>query len=320
MVMKEIRIDVTSENQRFDKFLKKYFKEASMGFLYKMLRKKNITLNGKKASGNEILKNNDVISVFFSDETFQKMKGSSLKENSIFIPKDLKERFHLIYEDENILAVNKPKNMLSQKAVPKDISLNEYLLAYLFQKGEIDEESLRIYRPSVMNRLDRNTTGVVLCAKTLKGAQFLSEALKQKETPKIYHCFCKGVIDKEMLLKDYLLKDESKNTVSVVSHQVEGAKEIITGVKPLEVFKDYTYVEVELFTGRTHQIRAHLSSIGHPILGDAKYGDLKLNDVLQKKYHVKSQMLHAYSIHLDGIKEITALDPKEFQIFRKALD
>lgn len=320
LAMKEIKIDLSSENQRFDKFLKKYFKEASTGFLYKMLRKKNITLNGKKASGNEILKCDDVIRVFFSDETFQKMKGESIKENSILIPKDINEKFLVIYEDENILAVNKKKNMLSQKALPRDISLNEYLLAYLFEKGECDEEKLRIYRPSVMNRLDRNTTGVVLCAKTLKGAQFLSNSLKEKDTPKIYHCFCKGIIKDEMLLKDYLIKDDSKNKVSVVSDDATGGKEIITGVKPLKYINDFTFAEVQLYTGRTHQIRAHLASIGHPVLGDAKYGDLDLNDMIKKIYQIKSQMLHAYSIELSGMDRIVADDPKDFKRLLDSLE
>ncbi|MCR5546216.1 MAG: RluA family pseudouridine synthase [Lachnospiraceae bacterium] len=311
--MKEIRIDKTSENQRFDKFLKKYFKEASSGFLYKMLRKKNITLNGRKSEGKEILKDGDVIKVFFSDETFLKMKGE-LKDEALdgYLLKD-DQNLVILYEDEDIIAMNKPKNLLSQKSSPKDVSLNEWMLSYLVRKGDCTKESLHIFRPSVMNRLDRNTTGIVLGAKTLKGAHYLSDVIKDKESPKVYRAICKGKIEEEVLYKDYLVKDDKENKVMVSHDKIQNSKEIITGIRPLRSNGVVTLVEVKLYTGRTHQIRAHLSFYHHPVIGDIKYGDSTVNKDFKNRYNISSQMLHSYEVSLPGIGEIMADMPKEFE-------
>ncbi|MCR4674618.1 MAG: RluA family pseudouridine synthase [Lachnospiraceae bacterium] len=310
--MKEIIIDKSSENQRFDKFLKKYFKEATGGFLYKMLRKKNITLNGKKADGREILKTDDVIRVFFSDETFSKMKGDFGNKKAISLHVENMPPLDILFENEDFLAVNKQKNLLSQKAKKEDISLNEMLLSYLYDKKKIKEESLHIFRPSVMNRLDRNTTGIVLFAKTLKGAQFLSEVIKDKDHPKIYRVIVKGCLSEKMLLKDYLIKDESNNTVSVLKEKTANAKEIITGVKPLFTNGEITLAEVSLYTGRTHQIRAHLSFYGYPVIGDSKYGDKETNFHYKNKFKVTSQLLHAYGFYIPTVGNVTCNPPKIF--------
>lgn len=314
--MKKIIIDEKTQNQRFDKFLKKYFKNASSGFIYKMLRKKNITLNKAKASGNEILKSKDEVFVFFSDETFDKMRGTNeSKDLSNYILKD--DPLNIVYENDDFIAINKPKGILSQKADTSDVSLNEYVLSYLIKNKKLTAEDLSLYRPSCVNRLDRNTTGLIFAAKTYKGAKELSEIIRDKSHPKIYRCVCAGEIKEEQLLKHYLVKDEKSNQVFIYDNETKGAKEIITGIKPLKTNGKVSLLEVTLYTGRTHQIRAHLSYIKHPVIGDYKYGDASVNKEFKEIYGITSQMLHSYGFEVPGVGMICANMPVEFETIWK---
>ena len=179
---------------------------------------------------------------------------------------------------------------------------------YCIRQKEIDEKSLRLFRPSAMNRLDRNTSGLVLCAKTFAGAQFLSDALKAKETVKDYHCICLGEIRSPLMMEGYLKKDPAANTVVIKDTPFSDAKPIKTGITPISYTKDHSYLSVRLYTGRSHQIRAHLSHIGHPVLGDPKYGDAEKN----RAFHVKRQLLHAYQIKIKDFGTFMAEDPKDF--------
>lgn len=316
--MKQFTISPNESGQRFDKYLKKLLSNASGSFVYKMLRKKNITLNDHKADGTEKLNTGDLVKLFLSDETFDKF-SSNVQANSEYLKlKSIdSSRLQVVYEDTDVIIINKPSGMLSQKAVPEDISANEYILSYLIQKGTLSEEQLKTFKPSVCNRLDRNTSGLLIAGKTLKGLQTMSTALKTRTVQKYYRCIVKGELRERTHLKGYLSKDEQKNKVTVVSHirpeQKADYLPIETEYRPVAVANGFTELEVHLITGRSHQIRAHLSSIGHPIVGDGKYGDLKTNERFRKEVHVRSQLLHAYRIVFEDKREVTAPSGREFE-------
>ncbi len=317
--MRQLTVHKNDENQRLDKYLKKYLKEAPGSFIYKMLRKKNIVLNGKKADGTEKLTAGDEIKLFFAEETLQKFTGEALDAPAISFPQ---KELQILFEDEDVLIINKPAGELSQKAEAKDVSMNEYALGYLQKTGAITEDSLKVFKPSVCNRLDRNTSGILIVAKTYQAAREFGEALQKRTVRKFYRCIVKGEVKHAESIDGYLWKDEKTNKVQIFKEHRDGASEIHTAYAPVKCENGLTLLEVHLITGRTHQIRAHLSSIGHSILGDPKYGDKKLSD----RWKVKYQLLHACRLELDGFtgefakyngKVITANVPKTFERIMK---
>ena len=337
--MKQFIIQENEAGQRFDKYLKKLLKNAATGFLYKMLRKKNITLNEKKAEGSEILKKGDTVRLFLSDETFDKFSdtASSDDDYAIYTQNDLsKNNLDIQFEDDHILVFNKPAGMLSQKANSEDISVNEYLIGYLLSKEELTREMLRTFKPAAANRLDRNTSGLILCGKTLAGLQYLSKVIKNRTLEKYYRCIVEGSILERELLEGYLSKDSVKNQVAISTKADEHAAYVKTEIDPIGQcrYGDQTYTElsVHLITGKPHQIRAHLSSIGHPILGDKKYGgSIKLTQKRQEENKlptIKRQLLHAYRVvfpdtqgdfsYLSG-KTLTAELPHDYKSILKEL-
>ena len=386
--MQEIKIGPNQAGQRLDKFLHKYLPNAGSSFLYKMLRKKNITLNGKKAEGREILSVGDVVQSFFAEETFlkfsvraaqvvqsthakqathqkeDKKKGDTEKvaaerasieggatERPAIERADVsktdtyREAFQklkgisVLYEDAEKLLLNKPVGILTQKAKDTDLSLNEWLIGYLLQSGVIEQKELATFKPSVCNRLDRNTSGIVICSKTLAGSQRLSEMIRTREIRKFYRTICVGEVAQRVILEGYLHKDNIANKVTVTeaacmltgertgNHNAVMEREPVSAMKgihakapklspikticaPLCTNGEYTLLEVELITGKTHQIRAHLASIGHPLVGDHKYGSSETN---QRKRIMQYQLLHAYRVVFPDGLEVTAPYPEQFQ-------
>lgn len=295
--------------QRLDKYLHRILPNAASGFLYKMLRKKNITLNGKKADGSEKIAVGDRVSVYFSEDTLARFMGQAQmgraqslmqKESAYRAAFQSLSPIRVLYENDHILLADKPAGVLSQKSSENDLSLNEWLIGYLLESGFTVKEELALFKPSVCNRLDRNTSGIVLCAKSLKGAQMLGALLKERTLHKYYQLYVKGRMEEEKLIEGYLIKDERHNKVSVSLKPPDGkdsdSAKIKTKYRPLRTESDKTLLEVELITGKSHQIRAHLSGIGHPLLGDYKYGDRAWNETYRQKYGVKSQLLHAYKV------------------------
>lgn len=307
--MKLITVHKQEEGQRLVKLLGAYLKEAPNSFFYKMLRKKNITLNGKKADGTEKLKCGDEIRLFLSDETYEKFAGKVQPKEKFPMAK-----LNIVYEDSNVIFINKPAGMLSQKSVPSDVSLNEYLLGYLEKSGQWKQEESKAFRPSVCNRLDRNTSGMVICGKSMAGLQQMAALLKDRSLHKYYLCLVKGVMTESQHLEGYLLKDENSNQVKIFQKETEGAVHIITEYEPLYTDGEVTLLKVTLVTGKSHQIRAHLSSIGHPIIGDPKYGDRKVNAFFRETHGIKNQMLHAWKLTFPELAEpLDNLSEKSFE-------
>lgn len=337
--MKEIQVNGNEAGQRLDKFLGKYLNIAPKAFLYKMMRKKNIVLNGKKCDGSERLTEGDMVKLFLADETIEKF-------SRIKVQKVEKKRLDIVYEDDHILLINKPAGMLSQKAKDTDESLTEYVVDYLLDSGQLKKEELRSFRPSVCNRLDRNTSGLVAAGKSLAGLQILSSVFKDRSLHKYYLCTVAGKVEEKSRIQGILVKDERQNKVTVYplgqgetgrrqqDGKAKGDREglpgmgtekggavICTEYEPLAYKNGYTLLKVKLITGKTHQIRAHLASVGHPLVGDYKYGSSRVNERARECFGIRSQMLHSYQMvfpqmpnplsHLSG-RCFTACVPGEF--------
>lgn len=300
------RISPNEAGQRFDKYLKKLLRDAPDSFIYKMLRKKNIVLNGKKADGKEKLCPDDEVKLFLADETFEKFSGKTGRNITdttqyVHAHQELGD-IHILYEDDNILIVDKPSGILSQKSKPDEHSVNEWLTGYMLSRNELTADSLATFRPSVCNRLDRNTSGMVVCGKTLAGSQYLGQIIKDKSLEKYYYCLVSGKLVIKERVSGYLYKDTSQNRVTIYHREAdipdslkEDSVYIDTAFRSVRTINNMTLLEVQLFTGKTHQIRAQLSALGHPIIGDVKYGDDKINRMYARK-GVHCQLLHAYKL------------------------
>ena len=295
--MVEIIVGENESGQRLDRVLEKIFVNADTGFIFKMLRKKNITLDDKRADGKKRLKTGSSIKMWFSDESFEKLtKKTCLASSGKIKNKDNKVsdvfKSYIIYEDENTVIINKPAGLLSQKSQINDISVNDMLLEYL----KFDENALHTFKPSICNRLDRNTSGLLVCGKSLEGLRVNNELIKTRAVKKYYLAIVKGRVNEKCAISGWLYKDEKTNKVTVKNKSFESADFIQTEYEVLDYFKDATLLLVKLITGKTHQIRAHLSSISHPIIGDFKYGEKSVNEKFKKEYGIKSQLLHSFRL------------------------
>lgn len=292
--MREIVVLAQEAGQRLDKFLGKYMGQAPKSFLYKMMRKKNITLNGKKVTGAEKLQEKDCIKLFLAEETIEKFRAEQEPA-----PKcSTKISLDIVYEDENILIINKERGMLSQKAQKDDISLVEYITDYVMTREEQKRSS---FRPGICNRLDRNTTGLIVAGKTVASLQYCNRLFRDRDLEKYYLCLVKGKVRKRADIDGYLTKEESHNRVQITKEPQENAVRIRTAYEPLAYGvwceEVYTLLKVHLITGKSHQIRAHLKSIGHPIVGDTKYGEKTMYHRFKKDFGIRYQLLHAWQLH-----------------------
>ncbi len=320
--MKSFVITKADAGQSVLKYSSRILKDAPNSFLYKMFRKKNIVLNGKKVEGNEKVSEGDELKFFLSDETFDNFSGK--KKSKLPSVSEYMEAYaefgepEIIYEDEHILIVNKPIDMLSQKAEKKDLSANEWIIGYLLFNKKIQRESLSHFVPSVCNRLDRNTGGLLLFGKTPFGTNRINKMLRDRNLHKYYLTVVSGKVYDSVSVKGYLYKDEATNKVTIYDEDPgNGASYIETGYKPLEYIKDkdITILEVLLVTGKPHQIRAHLAYLNYPIIGDFKYGNSEIN----KRFRQKTQVLYAYRIVFPKISDYMEISEKTVQMKEPAI-
>lgn len=325
--MREITINEKTEGTKLLRKLTNVLPQASIGFVHKMLRKKNITLNDDRADGSESLKKGDTIKIFFSDETFDKFAGIKVADATYARDIPVLEPEIVIYEDKDIMLVNKPAGILSQRADKNDISMVEIIGKHL---GCKDDD----FKPAVANRLDRNTSGIIAAGKTVKGLKFLSEGFKKREFDKFYLCPVAGVLKTPRLLNGLWSKDSHGNKVRIKDvgwrpgegrafpkkFFIKGNIPVQTAVYPIKDNGEITLLKVELLSGKSHQIRAQLSEAGFPLIGDHKYGRRNVNDVFKRKYGIQYQLLHAYMLEIPEKGTFFADLPEGFKSFLQGED
>lgn len=303
--MQKFIVSDQEAGQTLEKYVKKVLKAAPLSVIYKLFRKKDIKVNGHWQKEKYILSSGEEVSVFLVDEKLSEFKkNKEYKQNESL--KDL-----IIYEDDNVILINKPRGLLVQKASEEDIALDEMVISYLIEKKEYDPNKNLGYTPAPSHRLDRNTAGIVIFGKNLKTLQYLSKVMSDKnKIEKKYITLVKGHIDESGEINAPLLKKQTHVEVNY-----KDGKEAITRYKLIKYVGDFSLVEVTLLTGRTHQIRVHFSHIDHPVVGDSKYGDFSLNKEIERNYKFKNQFLIAYHLKFMHLEEPLAnLNNKTFEI------
>ncbi len=285
--MRELTITANDAGQRLDRFLKKYLCNASLSLVYKALRK-DVKVNGRRAKEETILEEGDVLQIYLADADLDALTAKKRNHAA-------KRQFTIAYEDENLLVACKPFGLLvhGDSSEKKDTLANQ-VTDYLIEKGDYVPRLEKSFVPSPVHRLDRNTTGLVVFGKNAAALRILSAALAEdRGFTKYYYTIVCGELRKVLHLKNRLLKDEKTNKVRVLSETAGEGKYIETIARPLYAANGFTLIEVELVTGRSHQIRAHLRSAGHPLIGDAKYGDRAKNRSIADRTGLTTQLLHA---------------------------
>lgn len=280
-------INENDSGQRIDKFISKAMPELPKSMMYRLIRKKDIKINGKRCEISSKLQAGDTVTVYTKESVaITKSHDMSFLKCS--------NNPEIIYEDKNVIIVNKPVGLDSHSnGSPKTETMIDQIKHYLYDKKEYIPENESSFSPALCSRLDRNTGGLITAAKNSAALREINQAIRNGNLAKVYHCAVSGKLpQREDIITAYHKKDESRNLVRIVDSPADGYKEIKTGYKVLAEKKDLSLLEITLYTGRTHQIRAHLAHIGNPILGDGKYGSVSLN----KKYNTFRQALYAYSL------------------------
>lgn len=347
--MKEFIIRKNEAGQRFDKYIKKRWRAAPQSLIYKLLRKKTIVLNGKKADGGALLAEGDTVRFYVSDETFESFEGAAETSRPLHAetPQGAQQQqtrrgrkssqncgaahpnIRVLYQDDNIMLLDKPAGVLSQKSAPTDYSVVDFCLDYVLREGLLHETDLQTFRPGICSRLDRNTSGMMAAGVSLAGLQAVNEMIRAHTIQKYYLAVVKGRMPcRQARLEAYHTKDYTTNQVTIRAQDGQNADEadcgaaadtntvrssadtagahtdivsksrrIITEYEVLDETEEVSLLRVHLITGQTHQIRAHLAAVGHPLAGDMKYGDAQWNHALQNgPAGVRRQLLHSYEL------------------------
>ena len=284
--MIKIIVGENEAGQRVDRFLRKYLKGAPLSRIYRIIRK-DLKVNGRRVREEELLVIGDELTLYLTQEQLDAFVKPAEKKPAA------RRQFQIAYEDDQVLIASKPGGLLVHgDATEKRNTLVNQVCGYLQEKGEYDPGRSKVFTPAPVNRIDRNTSGLVIFGKTAPAVRELTRCIRERESiRKFYLAVAAGRIDKEMVLTDALVKDEETNRVSAES----GARASETHVRPLRADRQFSLIEAELITGRTHQIRVHLAKAGHPLAGDPKYGDPRVNS-LCRKHNVSSQLLHAWRL------------------------
>lgn len=315
--MREFYINKNDAGQRLDKYITKSFPRLPQALMYKYIRSKRIKVNNKRSEISYRLKENDLVSLYINDEFFEEVKP---KYDFLNAGKNIK----IVYEDENIILIDKPAGILSH---PDEDNYTDTAITrikrYLYEKGEYAPDNEMSFAPALVNRIDRNTCGIIIGAKNAEALRILNEKLKNRELHKLYLCVVIGKLKNQSgLIEGYLEKNEKQNKVYISERSTDTSKAIATKYNVLGYKNGLSLVEVELLTGRTHQIRASFSHLGNPLLGDGKYGTNAQN----KQFGgYKKQFLYSYKLAFDfetdaGI--LNYLNGKSFEVedvwFKKA--
>lgn len=300
--MIEIIISKNQANQRFDRFLRKYFENAPLSVILKNIRKKNFKINNKRAKNNDFVYEGDVVKMYISDENYNEWLT-----NTDFKPGDF--NLDIVYEDDNIIIMDKDYGELTHAASKDDYGNNlvDNMLSYLYKTKSFDMSD-KTFKPAVVNRLDRNTAGLVIGAKNSEALRILNKTIKENKIDKYYLTLVSGEIRNDFKIDSTISKNKNKNKVKKSN---EG-KNILTYFKALETNGDYSFIECKLITGRTHQIRYSLRENGTPILGDRKYGFKPVNAKIRDKFGINNQILLSYKIVFPEIKGLEYLAGREF--------